>query len=112
MIRTVDYLTLGQPLDFQKDNTGTGQDSWDFCIFHSLIQHHQGKETDFTSAHDKEMKMDCKLSDKNMDKMLADGVVDDDLGIALPGAKGSEVKEEENEDIPKVKDMLADIKSA
>ena len=57
--------------------------------------------------------MECKLTDKNMDKMLVDGQIDSDLGIVLPGAnKSSGVKEEENEDIQKVKDMLADIKSA
>ena len=55
--------------------------------------------------------MNTKLTDKNVDKMMTDGVVDADMGIALPGSsKDAMIKEEEHEDVPKVKAMLADLK--
>ena len=76
------------------------------------MQRHQGKETDFTQARDKEMKIECKLNDKNVAAMLADSAVDDELGVALPGSsKSLLVKQEVHEDVPKIKEMLAEIKS-
>ena len=64
--------------------------------------------------YDKEMEMQCKLSDKAVKDMVADGNVDGDFGVALPGSsKAVEVKEEiVNEDVPKAKERLADLKPA
>ena len=73
----------------------------------------QGKETDFTSARDKEFKLDLKVTDKNVEKMMGDAAIDEDLGIMVPGAASSSiVKEEVKEEVTKLKEMLADMKSA
>lgn len=73
----------------------------------------QGKETDFTSAKDKEFKLDLKVTDKNVEKMLDNAAIDEDLGVMVPGAAASSiVKEEVKEEVIKLKEMLADMKSA
>ena len=71
-----------------------------------------GKRTLSSSTHEKVIAMDCKLSEKNLDKMLTDGNVDVDLGMNVPLAVGGmAVKTEEvDEDVQKTKDMLADLK--
>ena len=65
-----------------------------------------------TSTHEKMMSIDCKLGDKNLEKMLADGVVDADMGVQLPIGTGvNSVKTEEvDEDVQKAKDTIADLK--
>jgi hypothetical protein len=76
------------------------------------IECHEGKETDLTTDHVKEMQIECTLSDKNLKSMVTDGAIDADMGFALPGSSTeAQVKTEESEDIPKTKAMLADIKS-
>ena len=64
------------------------------------------------STHEKMMSIDCKLGDKNLEKMLTDGVVDDDMGMQLPIGTGAlSVKTEEvDEDVQKAKDAIADLK--
>ena len=74
----------------------------------------RGKETDFTSARDKEFKLDLKVTDKNVEKMLGDAAIDEGLGIKVPGVASSalKVKEEVKEEVTKLKEMVTDIKSA
>ena len=73
----------------------------------------QGKETDLISAKDKEFKLDLKVTDKNVEKMLDNAAIDEDLGVMVPGAAASSiVKEEVKEEVIKLKEMLADMKSA
>ena len=64
------------------------------------------------STHEKMMSIDCKLGDKNLEKMLTDGVVDADMGMQLPiGTGANSVKTEEvDEDVQKAKDVIADLK--
>ena len=58
------------------------------------------------------MSIDCKLGDKNLEKMLTDGVVDADMGMQLPiGTGANSVKTEEvDEDVQKAKGTIADLK--
>ena len=58
------------------------------------------------------MEIDCQLSDKNMEKMLADGSVDADLGVSIPLARQAlAVKDEDvSEDIKRAREVLADLK--
>ena len=71
-----------------------------------------GMTTSASTEHEKLMAIDCKLNDKSMEKMLADGKVDLDLGMNVPLAAGAMgVKnEEEDECVQKAKDMLTDLK--
>ena len=55
----------------------------------------QGKETDFTTAKDKEFKLDLKVTDKNVEKMLDNAAIDEDLGVMVPGAAASSIVKEE-----------------
>ena len=71
------------------------------------------KQTDFTTTKNKEFKLDLKVTDKNVEKMMGDAAIDEDLGIMVPGAAASSiVKEEVKEEVTKLKEMLADMKSA
>ena len=74
----------------------------------------QGKEQDLKQTRSKELELECKLTDKNMQAMLQDGAVDSDLGIALPGSSKDKVVKEESthEDVPILKEKLAEIKSS
>jgi len=58
------------------------------------------------------MSIDCKLGDKNLEKMLTDGVVDAEMGMQLPIGSGAlSVKTEEvDEDVQKAKDAISDLK--
>ncbi len=71
-----------------------------------------GRTTSASTEHEKLMAIDCKLNDKSMEKMLADGKVDLDLGMNVPLAAGAMcVKSEEvDECVQKAKDMLAELK--
>ena len=71
-----------------------------------------GMTTSASTEHEKLMAIDCKLNDKSMEKMLADGKVDLDLGMNVPLAAGAMgVKDEEvDECVQKAKDMLTDLK--
>jgi len=71
-----------------------------------------GMTTSLSTEHEKLLAIDCKLNDKSMEKMLADGKVDLDLGMNVPLAAGAMgVKDEEvDECVQKAKDMLTDLK--
>ena len=71
-----------------------------------------GMTTSASTEHEKLLAIDCKLNDKSMEKMLADGKVDLDLGMNVPLAAGAMgVKDEEvDECVQKAKDMLTDLK--
>ena len=63
------------------------------------------------TENEKIMQIDCKLTEKNLEKMMADGHVDCDLGMSVP-LQSLEVKAEtmENEDVQPLKEMLAGLK--
>ena len=68
-----------------------------------------GKSTVLESMRKKEFDITTKLTDKNVEKMLKDGEVDPEMGISIPGSKAVAVKEEDDE-VAKVKQMVADLK--
>ncbi len=74
-----------------------------------MLRCSQGKDAEISSAHEKEIKIECKLTDKNLEKMVEDGHIDVDLGVTVPALV--DVKTEEGgEDIKLLKDALADLK--
>ena len=77
-----------------------------------MVVYTPGMTTSASTEHEKLMAIDCKLNDKSMEKMLADGKVDLDLGMNVPLAAGAMcVKNEEvDECVQKAKDMLTDLK--
>ena len=71
----------------------------------------QGKDSDRTTAHVKNMSMECKVTEKNMDKLLSDGQVDGDLGMNVPHSGGVMVKQEAvDDDVQPLREALADLK--
>ena len=71
-------------------------------------------DTDFTADKEKSFEMETKIDDKGVSHMLQDGGIDAQMGMAMPGSSSvaiTEVKNEENEDIGKMKQVLSDLKS-
>lgn len=73
----------------------------------------QGKETDLTTAYDKEMKLDTKVTDKNVDKLFGqDQLADQEMGLALPGSSSSvKIEDVGEEEKGKLKVLMTDLKS-
>ena len=75
------------------------------CIFQSRAY---GKEKDYTQAIDKELKMETKISNNQVEKMTFDA----DMGLGLPGSQQPAVKDEADDDAAKCKAMVVEIRSA
>lgn len=56
------------------------------------------------------MSMECKVTEKNMDKLLTDGQVDDDLGMNVPHSSMAVKQEAKEDDEKPLKEALADLK--
>ena len=82
-----------------------------FCIRMDIPKSLQGKESTWQTERNKMMQMECKLTDKNLEKMLADGHVDGELGMNMPLMDTTEVKTESvDEDVKVLRDILTDLK--
>ena len=63
------------------------------------------------NKHEKQMHLQCEVSNKNLEKMLTDTAnVDGDLGMIIPGAlPNTVVKKEVDGDVPKMESMLVSL---
>ena len=68
-----------------------------------------GKDTDYVQWHEKCMELESKLSDKAVASMMDTQSVDDGLGMVVPGLPSGGVKDEDREEVEKLKALTKDL---
>ena len=68
-----------------------------------------GKDTDYVQWREKCMELESKLSDKAVASMRDTQSVDDDLGMVVPGLPSGGVKDEDQEEVEKLKALTKDL---
>ena len=80
-----------------------------FCIWFTHIHAPQSEESTLSVEGEKTMEMECKLTDKNIDRVVTDGQLSFDLACQA-GELLTVKREDDGDDIKLLKDTVAELK--